>query len=363
MMPASKRPRLHPGLSPEWGVEPREPLTSLNPQRMPPGVLASHDSLGSLSPETPTGAPPSFRPLPATPRHADHKSHSTPSRKSKGSSPGRQRTKSPKGGSSGGGGGALCSPKSSKDRKKSPGRTKSPKSPKISSSKGPPPPPPPSSKTDMLPKLPPLVLSERMGKENIHMHQSAEEEGEAGDGGSEAAEPDDQAIEDSIDAVIAQACAEHEPDPFAFSSGSESESNGFSSPRRLTIMEPCVTPKLFLGPPLSGKDCSTPLQLHLGPGNWTMDDSINEVLRKVNQGGGAGGPAGAVAPMPQLIPDYLSSGSPSPPTPEPTLLKALEEKIKAAPPLPLPPPADVKKSFASTHGPWLDVIFCSRLLV
>ena len=192
----------------------------------------------------------------------------------------------------------------------------------------------------MLPKLPPLVLSERMGKENIHMHQSAEEEGEAGDGGSEAAEPDDQAIEDSIDAVIAQACAEHEPDPFAFSSGSESESNGFSSPRRLTIMEPCVTPKLFLGPPLSGKDCSTPLQLHLGPGNWTMDDSINEVLRKVNQGGG---PAGAAAPMPQLIPDYLSSGSPSPPTPEPALLKALEEKIKAVPPLPLPPPADVKK--------------------
>ncbi|XP_059917616.1 transcription initiation factor TFIID subunit 3 [Gadus macrocephalus] len=353
MMPTSKRPRLHPGLSPEWGVEPREPLTSLNPQRLPPGVLASHDSLGSLSPETPTGAPPSFRPLPPAPRHGDHKSHSTPSRKSKGSSPGRQRTKSPKGGSSGApGGGALCSPRSSKDRKKSPGRTKSPKSPKISSSKGPPPPPPPPppplplpppGKTDTPPKLPPLVLSERLGKENIHTHQSGEEEeeeeeGGAGDGGSEDAEPDDQAIEESIDAVIAQACAEHEPDPFAFSSGSESESNGFSSPRRLTIMEPCVTPKLILGPPPSGKDHSTPP--HLGPGNWTMDDSINEVLRKVNQGGPG---AATAAPMPQLNPDYLSSGSPSPPTPEPALLKALEERIKTPPPLSLPPPADVKK--------------------
>ncbi|CAL8360006.1 unnamed protein product [Lota lota] len=333
MMPTSKRPRMHPGLSPEWGAEPREPLTSLNPQRLPPGVLASHDSPGSLSPETPPGAPPSFRPLPAVPRHADHKSHGTPGRKTKGSSPGRQRTKSPKGGNSVAlGGSPLCSPKSSKDRKKSPGRTKSPKSPKMSSSKTPQLP----SKMEALPKLPLLALSERMGKENIHLRQSADD-GEPADGGFENAEPDDQAIEDSIDAVIAQACAEHEPDPFAFSSGSESESNGFSSPRRLTIMEPSA-PKLFLGTPVSSKDPpAPPPPLHAGPGNWTMDDSIDEVLRKVNQGGASG-----ALPPPQQLQEYLSSGSPSPPTPEPALLKALEEKIKVPPPPP-PPPADVKK--------------------
>ncbi|KAK0139002.1 Transcription initiation factor TFIID subunit 3 [Merluccius polli] len=341
MMPTSKRPRMHPGLSPEWGVEPREPLTSLNPQRLPPGVLASHDSLGSLSPETPTGTPTSFRPLPAVPRHADHKSHSTPGRKPKGSSPGRQRTKSPKGVNSVAlGGSTICSPKSSKERKKSPGRTKSPKSPKspkISSSKTPLPlplpqpqlQPQPPSKTDAVNKLPLLALNERMGKENIHMRQSVDD-GELPDASFENLEPDDQSIDDSIDAVIAQACAEREPDPFAFSSGSESESNGFSSPRRLTIMEP-ATPKLFIGTPISSKDTSTPLQLNMGPGNWTMDDSINEVLRKVNQGG----PSSAAPP--QLNHEYMSSGSPSPPTPEPALLKALEEKNKVA------PPGDLKK--------------------
>jgi len=332
MMPTSKRPRLHPGLSPEWGVEPREPLTSLNPQRLPPGVLASHDSLGSMSPETPTGTPTSFRPLPVAPRHTDHKAHGTPSRKPKGSSPGRQRTKSPKGVNSGGS--AICSPKSSKERKKSPGRTKSPKSPKISSSKTAQPP----GKTDAVNKVPLLALSP-VGKENVQVQQSTDD-GELVDGSFDNLEPDDQAIDDSIDAVIAQACAEHEPDPFAFSSGSESESNGFSSPRRLTIMEPS-TPKLFMGPAaIPGKDnTSTPLHLNMGPGNWTMDDSINEVLRKVSQ---SGAPAG-----PQQSQDYMSSGSPSPPTSEPSLLKALEEKSKVvvvAAVLPVvPAPVDVKK--------------------
>lgn len=319
MMPTSKRPRMYPGLSPEWGVEPREPLTSLNPQRVPPGMLPSHDSLDPLSPETPSGALPSFRPQPAVPKHSDQKGLTTPGRKPKVSSPGRQRTKSPKGvipvpvGSS-----PIQSPKPSKERKKSPGRTKSPKSPKspkVASAKA----SQAQSKTDGVHKLPLSALSERMGKENIHMRQNIEDR-ELAEGPFKKLEPDHAAIDDSIDAVIARACAEREPDPFAFSSGSDSDSNGFSSPRRLTIMEPS-TPKLPTGASISIKDTSTPLHLqtHTSLGNWTMDDSINEVIRKVNQGGPS-------APLPNLG-DYVSSGSASPPTPEP-LLKVFEEKNK-----------------------------------
>ncbi|CDQ58200.1 unnamed protein product [Oncorhynchus mykiss] len=335
MMPTSKRPRMHPGFSPDWSMEPREPLTSLNPQRVPPGMMASHshDSMGSmsLSPETP-GPPTLFRPQPVTPgRHSDHKSHGGQGRKGpKGSSPGRPRTKSPKGVNAGGAmsGSPIRSPKSSKERKKSPGRTKSPKSPKSpkmgsgvksgSHSQG-----KAEAQALALQRLPLSALSERMGKENIHVRQSLEECELAGFVSDKLCEPggDNADIDDSIDAVIARACAEREPDPFAFSSGSESESDGFSSPRRLTIMEPGGTPKLSLGANSLGKDTSTPLQLNAdgGPGNWTMDDSINEVLRKVNQGGpNAGHPQGE---------SYLSSASASPPTPEP-LLKMYEEKNK-----------------------------------
>lgn len=85
-------------------------------------------------------------------------------------------------------------------------------------------------------------------------------------------------------------------------------------------MEPS-TPKLLIGAGNSIKDTSTPLHLqaHAGLGNWTMDDSINEVIRKVNQGGPS-------APPPNQG-EYVSSGSASPPTPEP-LLKVFEEKNK-----------------------------------
>ncbi|XP_055795410.1 transcription initiation factor TFIID subunit 3-like [Salvelinus fontinalis] len=344
MMPTSKRPRMHPGFSPDWSMEPREPLTSLNPQRVPPGMMASHshDSMGSmsLSPETP-GPPTLFRPQPVTPgRHSDHKSHGGQGRKGpKGSSPGRPRTKSPKGVNAGGAmsGSPIRSPKSSKERKKSPGRTKSPKSPKSpkmgsgvksgSHSQG-----KAEAQALALQRLPLSALSERMGKENIHVRQSLEDRELAGFVSDKLCEPgsDNADIDDSIDAVIARACAEREPDPFAFSSGSESESDGFSSPRRLTIMEPGGTPKLSLGANSLGKDTSTPLHVNAGsgPGNWTMDDSINEVLRKVNQGGpNAGHPQGE---------SYLSSASASPPTPEP-LLKMYEEKNK------LVSSADIKK--------------------
>ncbi|CAB1313387.1 unnamed protein product [Coregonus sp. 'balchen'] len=344
MMPTSKRPRMHPGFSPDWSMEPREPLTSLNPQRVPPGMMASHshDSMGSmsLSPETP-GPPTLFRPQPVTPgRHSDHKSHGGQGRKGpKGSSPGRPRTKSPKGVNAGGAmsGSPIRSPKSSKEQKKSPGRTKSPKSPKSpkmgsgvkSGSQGK---AEAQAQVLALQRLPLSALSERMGKENIHVLQSLEDRELAGFVSGKLGEPggDNADIDDSIDAVIARACAEREPDPFAFSSGSESESDGFSSPRRLTIMEPGGTPKLSLDANSLEKDTSMPLHLNAGsgPGNWTMDDSINEVIRKVNQGGpNAAHPQGE---------SYLSSASASPPTPEP-LLKMYEEKNK------LVSSADIKK--------------------
>uniref|UniRef100_A0A1A8DCU8 Transcription initiation factor TFIID subunit 3 n=2 Tax=Nothobranchius TaxID=28779 RepID=A0A1A8DCU8_NOTKA len=328
MMPTSKRPRMYPGLSPEWGVEPREPLTSINSQRVPPGILPSHDSLDPLSPEMPSGVLPSFRPQPIIPKLSDPKGFTTPVRKPKVSSPGRQRTKSPKRvipapvvGS------PIHSPKPSKEKKKSPGRSKSPKSPKspkMGSSKV----PMPQSKADVLQKFPLSALSERMGKENIHLPPSMEDQ-DLAEGPFIKLEPDNTAINDSIDAVIARACAEREPDPFAFSSGSDSESNGFSSPRRLTIMEPS-TPKFHLGTGMLLKDTSTLLHLQprMGLDSWTMDDSINEVIRKANHGGPA-------AP-PQNQPPYMSSRSASPPTPEP-LLKVFEEKSKMVSPL------DVKK--------------------
>uniref|UniRef100_H3DF03 Transcription initiation factor TFIID subunit 3 n=1 Tax=Tetraodon nigroviridis TaxID=99883 RepID=H3DF03_TETNG len=327
MMP-SKRSRMYPGFSPEWAGEPREPLSSLNPQCVPPGILPSHDSLAPLSPEVPSEVIPPFRPLPTIPKHSDQKGVSTPGRRPKVSSPGRQRTKSPKGVLPAPvGGSPIHSPKPAKERKKSPGRTKSPKSPKspkVGSAKASQPP----MKTETLHKLPLSALSERMGKENIHMRVKPEDR-EAAESPFAKPEPENKAIDDSIDAVIARACAEREPDPFAFCSGSDSDSNGFSSPRRLTIMEP-ATPKALPGMSNSIKDASTPLHLqaNAGLGNWTMDDSINEVIRKVNQGGPS-------APPPNQA-EYVSSGSASPPTPEP-LLKAFEEKNKPVPSI------DIKK--------------------
>uniref|UniRef100_A0A8C7YK13 Transcription initiation factor TFIID subunit 3 n=1 Tax=Oryzias sinensis TaxID=183150 RepID=A0A8C7YK13_9TELE len=328
IMPTSKKPRLYPGLSPEWGAEPREPLTSLNPQRVPPGVLPSHDSLDPLSPEMPSGALQPFRPQPIIPKQFDQKSLATPGKKPKVSSPGRQRTKSPKGllpvpliGS------PIHSPKPSKEKKKSPAKTKSPKSPKspkmsaIKVSQL-------QSKAEILLKPPLPPLNEKIGKENIQMRHIVEDR-EPPEGLFKNLEPDNTAIDDSIAAVIARACAEREPDPFAFSSGSDSDSNGFSSPKRLTIMEP-ATPKVPIGTANLLKDTSTPLhlQVHPGLGNWTLEDSINEVVRRANQGGPS-------AP-PQSQAGYVSSGSASPPTPEP-LLKVFEEKNKIG------PPPDLKK--------------------
>ncbi|XP_061140109.1 transcription initiation factor TFIID subunit 3 [Syngnathus typhle] len=352
MMPTSKRPRGLSGLSPEWAAEPREPLTSLNPQRVPPpGTPPSHDDLEPPSPESPAGAPPSFRPQPPVGKYPDPKalggSAAATARKPKvSSSPGRHRTKSPKGLVPASGSGALVHspPKTSRDRKKSPGRTKSPKSPKSPKAPVVAKAPQPPSRVDGVHELP---LS---GKENIHLRQDGKEPER---GPLFKAEPDNGAIEDAISAVIAKACSERQPDPFAFSSGSDSDSNGFSSPRRLTIMEP-VAPKASPGatglsapgatglsapgatglsaPGATGLSApgatglSAPLHLQPGPGKWTLDDSIDEVIRKAHRGG-------PPAQTPERRED-VSSGSASPPTPEP-LLKAFQEKSKLA--------AEVKK--------------------
>ncbi|XP_077373839.1 transcription initiation factor TFIID subunit 3 isoform X2 [Festucalex cinctus] len=328
MMPTSKRPRTLPGLSPEWGAEPREPLTSLNPQRVaPPGTLPSHDnSLEPLSPgETPPGAPPSFRPPPAAPKYPDPKTLAAHGRKPKVSSPGRQRTKSPKGlvPVSAAGSPVRSPPKTSKERKKSPGRAKSPKSPKspktaaVAAAKAAQPP----SKTDGVHKPPLPALGERLGKENIHLRQNADAKKPGDEGPLAKTAPDNGAIEDSISAVIAKARSERRPaDPFAFSSGSDSDSNGFSSPRRLTIMEPLAAARAPAPAPAPA-GASAPLHLQLGPAKWTLDDSIDEVIRKVHQGGPSS------SQPPHRDGSALSSGSASPPTPEP-LLKVFEEKAK-----------------------------------
>ncbi|KAK6488119.1 mRNAion initiation factor TFIID subunit 3-like [Huso huso] len=315
-MPVMKRSR-YVGLkteSPEVGMEPREPLISINPQKVPPmhSPVNTHDSSGSLSisPEPPVLAPPSKTQQP-TPK-TDSK-HGTPRAKPKITSPG-QKTKSPKGSNlTSATGSPIRSPKSGPKEKKSPGRTKSPKSPKVSLHS--------TVKVDTPTRTPLAALSEKVGKENIHSKQgqaTCESEKQTTDNQLKTFSVADNTIDDSIDAVIAWACAEREPDPFAFSSGSESEGEILTSPRRLTISEP-TTPKLMLSTNSFSKGNSTPVPSS-SDNSWTMDDSINEVIRKVNLGTPSSVPSN---------PPYLSSPSASPPTPEP-LLKVYEEKTKLA---------------------------------
>ncbi|XP_048862677.1 transcription initiation factor TFIID subunit 3-like [Brienomyrus brachyistius] len=332
LMPATKRPRL-PGVnlsdSPDWGTEPREPLSSLNSQQLPQGTLPTHHSLNFSSPLNlyhESQVPPlSSRPQATNTRPSDAKPISIPSRKPKINSPRRQKMKSPKRASLGSGSSSpIRSPKAAqKEKKKSPGRTKgpkSPKSPKLVLSKVSHPP----GKAEAQLRPPLAVLSDKMGIENIQMQTSlaamSEPEKLHPEIQQGSLEPPNNTIDDSITAVIARACAKKEPDPFAFASGSESDLS--SSPRRLTISEP-MTPRLELSANSFGRVTSTPIPSNAGAAlgamnSWTMDDSINEVIRKANQGGSSG---------PSANPTYMSSASASPPTPEP-LLKVYEEKAK-----------------------------------
>ncbi|KAK3517228.1 hypothetical protein QTP70_001140 [Hemibagrus guttatus] len=274
LLPAAKRPRLgtKPGSSPEWSFEPREPLSSLNAQHMP----------RSPSPPLPLEM---VRPTSLTP---------TPGQKPKVSSlsPARQKNKSPKRviGSTPSAISARPSsvtpPKSAqKAGKRSPGRPRSPRSPRP----GP---------MQLGHGLMPLITNEV----------------------SQDGELKDEAIEDSIAAVIARACAGGVgvPDPFAYDSDSDSDGLPKSPPKHMpkhTLVQPKLTPSLGVKhPPMM-----PPTSLLTGPNHWTMDDSIDEVIRKANQGQSL-----PCQSPPEL--SYLSTPSESPPTPPSLILNPPQER-------------------------------------
>ncbi|XP_059581743.1 transcription initiation factor TFIID subunit 3 [Alligator mississippiensis] len=327
-MPAVKRPKLALTKADalDGVLEPREPLSSINTQKVPPMLSPVHvqDStdLAPPSPEPPMLAPIAKSQM-LTPKTLETKPF-VPKAKVKTGSPG-QKTKSPKATPSPViTGSPLRSPKPGSKEKKSPGRAKSPKSPK--SPKVPTHISPAAVKPETPSRTPLAALSEKMGKENIQVKQgqTPPEPGKPNSENQMKKVPVmDKTIDDSIDAVIARACAEREPDPFEFSSGSESEGEMFTSPKRLSISE-TTAPKASVSANNLNKIGATPLPLSGGTSSsdisWTMDDSIDEVIRKANMGT----PSNPPASFP-----YFSSPSASPPTPEP-LLKVYEEKTKLA---------------------------------
>ncbi|XP_053321382.1 transcription initiation factor TFIID subunit 3 isoform X2 [Spea bombifrons] len=329
-MPFAKRPRLanSKGDVLDGAMEPREPLSSINTQKGPISPSPVQDNADLvLNSSEPHMVPPVSKTQAAPSKTLDAKAL-TPKTKSKGGSPG-QKTKSPKSNQAATVlGSPLRSPKSSLKEKKSPVRAKSPKSPKspkvpVSNT-----PPPVKAETPSRTSL--VALSEKIGKENIQIKQIQtpldSERLNIENPSVKKPSVTDNTIEDSIDAVIARACAEQDSDPFDFTSGSESEGEVFPSPKKLTISEP-VTPKVLASSSGLAKAASTPLPLSGGTSSsdisWTMDDSINEVIRKVNQETPSNIP---------VNPPCFSSPSASPPTPEP-LLKVYEDKTKLASPL------------------------------
>ena len=335
-MPAMKRPRLLSAKGDALDVvllEAREPLSSLNPQKIPPMLSPVHTQ-DSTDPAPPSPEPPMLAPVAKsqmpTAKPLEAKSF-TPKTKTKTSSPG-QKTKSPKMiPSPAMVGSPIRSPKTISKEKKSPGRSKSPKSPKSPKVMTHIPQVPVRSDTPN--RTPSATISERISKETVQVRQVPTLP-DAGRLNSESqlrkAVVTDKTIDDSIDAVIARACAEREPDPFEFSSGSESEGDIFTSPKRISGSE-SATPKASTSSNNFPKSGSTPLPLSGGTSSsdnsWTMDASIDEVVRKAKMG--------TPPSMPPSFP-YISSPSVSPPTPEPSH-KVHEEKPK--------PPAsvDVKK--------------------
>lgn len=335
-MPAMKRPRLISTKGDTLDVvllEAREPLSSINTQKIPPMLSPVHvqDStdLAPPSPEPPMLAPVAKSQMPTT-KPLETKSF-TPKTKTKTSSPG-QKTKSPKMTQSPAMvGSPIRSPKTVSKEKKSPGRSKSPKSPKspkvITNI------PQAPIRPETPNRTPSATISEKISKETLQVKQT-QTPPEVGKLTNEnlprKAVVIDKTIDDSIDAVIARACAEREPDPFEFSSGSESEGDIFTSPKRISSSE-CTTPKASTSLNNFTKLGSTPLPLSGGTSSsdnsWTMDASIDEVVRKAKMGTASNVPPSF---------SYLSSPSVSPPTPEP-LHKLYEEKTK------LPSSVDIKK--------------------
>ncbi|XP_042846936.1 transcription initiation factor TFIID subunit 3 [Panthera tigris] len=335
-MPAVKRPRLLSTKGDTLDVvllEAREPLSSINTQKIPPMLSPVHvqdnTDLVPPSPEPPMLAPVAKSQMPIT-KPLEAKSF-TPKAKTKTSSPG-QKTKSPKTAQSPAMvGSPIRSPKTVSKEKKSPGRSKSPKSPKSPKVMTHIPQAPVRPETPN--RTPSATISEKLSKETLQVKQ-IQTPPDAGKLNSEnqpkKAVVTDRTIDDSINAVIARACAEREPDPFEFSSGSESEGDIFTSPKRISGAE-CTTPKASTSSNSVPKAGSTPLPLSGGASSsdnsWTMDASIDEVVRKAK--------LGAPANLPPGFP-YISSPSVSPPTPEP-LHKVYEEKAK------LPSSVEVKR--------------------
>ncbi|KAB0406688.1 hypothetical protein E2I00_016357 [Balaenoptera physalus] len=247
-MPTMKRPRLLSTKGDALDVvllEAREPLSSINPQKIPPMLSPVHvqDStdLAPPSPEPPMLAPVAKSQLP-TAKPLEARSF-TPKTKTKTSSPG-QKTKSPKMTPSPAMvGSPIRSPKTISKEKKSPGRSKSPKSPKspkvITHI------PQVPIRPDTPNRTPSATISEKISKETIQVKQiqTAPDAGKLNHENQPIkAVVTDKTIDDSIDAVIARACAEREPDPFEFSSGSESEGDIFTSPKRISVSPPTPEP-------------------------------------------------------------------------------------------------------------------------
>ncbi|XP_016313990.1 transcription initiation factor TFIID subunit 3 [Sinocyclocheilus anshuiensis] len=281
LLPAPKRPRLSskPGVSPEWSYEPREPLSSLNSQHMP------HSPSPPLSPELPR--PPL---APPTPGHKP---------KLPSPSPARQKNKSPKRGAGSAPTGVLGRPlmltppkTNQKAGKRSPGRPKSPRSPK-----------------------PSLALLGATGRG----WAGPPADDSSRDGQFRAYDTGDEDIENSIAAVIARACADGDgSDPFAYDSDSDSEGPNPPKPAPKHMLSHIKPPQA-----LTRKHSLPPVPPNLNPPNhWTMDDSIDEVIRKANQGQK---PIQAPSLSPPE-PTYLSSPPDSPPTLLPPLKPPQERK-------------------------------------
>ncbi|XP_048223875.1 transcription initiation factor TFIID subunit 3 isoform X2 [Perognathus longimembris pacificus] len=335
-MPAMKRPRLLSTKGDTLDVvllEAREPLSSINTQKIPPMLSPVHvqdsSDLAPPSPEPPMLAPVAKSQMP-TAKPLETKTF-PPKAKTKTSSPG-QKSKSPKTTPSPAMvGSPIRSPKPVSKEKKSPGRSKSPKSPKSPKIMTHIPQPP--VRPDTPNRTPSAPINEKLCKETIQVKQTPPppDIGKLNnDIQPRKALVTDKTIDDSIDAVIARACAEREPDPFEFSSGSESEGDIFMSPKRISGSE-CTTPKASTSSNNFTKSGSTPLPLSGGTSSsdnsWTMDASIDEVVRKAK--------LGTPSNMPPGFP-YISSPSVSPPTPEP-LHKVYEDKTKT------PSSVEVKK--------------------
>uniref|UniRef100_H0XHI2 Transcription initiation factor TFIID subunit 3 n=1 Tax=Otolemur garnettii TaxID=30611 RepID=H0XHI2_OTOGA len=324
-MLARKRPRLLSTKRDSLRVvllEAREPLSSINMQKVPPRLCPEHVQDGTdLSPVSPvlpmlTAIVKSQLP---TPKPLETKFF-IPKRKTKTAPPG-QKTESPAMVGS-----PIRPPKMMSKQKKLLGRSKSlkgSKSPKVITH---------VAQVHVRPETPTgtpsAAISDNISKEAVHVKQTKRKLDS--DNQLKEAVVTDNTMDDSIHTVITHACAEGQPETFELSSESESEGNIFTSFQKISGLE-YTTPKASTSLNNFMNLGSTPLPLSGGTSrsnnSWTMDPSTDEVVQKAKLG------------MPSNTPPNfpsISSPSMSPPTPEP-VHKAHEKKAQ------LPSLAEVKK--------------------